>query len=253
MYLFEFITQEEVDDLPDDDPQAAFTTFVRHAQRRLRERIRELEQDSEGWREINESRLSFMNVVIAAAKRFEVEPFASMEIPRVGSTEIQAHDQFRADLDHYLTQILLDSGTRARRDSVTVSAELKSKIRSYVHHLRKTIDDADDLDAAKKEILLQRLAEFEAELEKKRLNLLAVSLLAITIASAPGGVWSSAEIANKLLGSIMRSVGEAKIADDATRRLPARETPLAITAPRRAEPTPERKSARPEIDDDIPF
>jgi hypothetical protein len=38
MIIFDFITQEEIDDLPDDDPQAAFVRFVRIAQRRLRDR-----------------------------------------------------------------------------------------------------------------------------------------------------------------------------------------------------------------------
>jgi hypothetical protein len=35
MMIFDFITQEEIDDLPDDDPRAAFMTPVRIAQRRL--------------------------------------------------------------------------------------------------------------------------------------------------------------------------------------------------------------------------
>jgi hypothetical protein len=35
MNIFDFFTQEELDDLPDDDPQAAFIAFVRIAQRRL--------------------------------------------------------------------------------------------------------------------------------------------------------------------------------------------------------------------------
>jgi hypothetical protein len=29
MIIFDFITQEEIDDLPDDDPHVAFVTFVR--------------------------------------------------------------------------------------------------------------------------------------------------------------------------------------------------------------------------------
>jgi hypothetical protein len=38
MIIFDFITQDEIDDLPDDDPQAAFVSFVRIAQHRLGER-----------------------------------------------------------------------------------------------------------------------------------------------------------------------------------------------------------------------
>ena len=51
MNVFEFITPDEIDDLPDDDSQAAFVTFVRIAQRRLGERLSTLDgQDEIGWR-----------------------------------------------------------------------------------------------------------------------------------------------------------------------------------------------------------
>ena len=81
MDIFDFITPEEVDDLPDDDPPAAYVSFVRITQRRLAEHIRELDQQEDAWREVNNARQSFMNIIIAAAKRFQIEPFASMEVP----------------------------------------------------------------------------------------------------------------------------------------------------------------------------
>jgi hypothetical protein len=130
---------------------------------------------------------------------------------------------------------------------------LKSTIRTYVFHLRELIEKADDLDGAKRQVLLRRLSEFEAELEKKRLNLLAVTVLAITFLGAPGALWSSADAASKLLTNILRVVGEAKIADDATRRLLSSETPMAITGPRPDDPSLEEKSKRSDMDDEIPF
>jgi len=80
-------------------------------------------------------------------------------------------------------------------------------IRTYIFHLRDLIEKADDLDEPKREVLLRRLSEFEAELDKKRLNLIAVTVLAITLAGAPGALWSSADVANKLLTNILRVVG----------------------------------------------
>jgi hypothetical protein len=68
--IFDFITQDEINDLPDDDPQAASVRFVRTAQRRLGERTSKIDpNDQSGWEELNEARLGFMNVVIAAAKK----------------------------------------------------------------------------------------------------------------------------------------------------------------------------------------
>jgi hypothetical protein len=247
MIIFDFITQEEIDDLPDDDPQAAFVAFVRIAQRRLGERTAKLDtRDESGWEELSEARHGFMNVVIAAAKRYKIEPFSSLSVPRLTKFNSDVHRQFKADLDHYLTQLLLDNSSRARRDSILVSPELKSTIRTYLFHLRELIEKATDLDGARKQVLLLRLSEFEAELDKKRLNLLAVTVLAITFLGAPGALWSSADVASKLLTNILRVVGEAKSVDDATRRLPSSEAPMAITGPRPEE-------TRSDLDDEIPF
>jgi len=254
MIVFDFITQEEIDDLPDDDPQAAFVRFVRIAQRRLGERIREIDtSDEAGWRELKEAQHGFMNVVVAAAKNYRIEPFVSLGIPRVREFDSDINQQFRADLDHYLTQLLLDNSSRAKRDSVLVPLELKTTIRTYLFHLRELIEKADDLDQAKRESLLRCLFEFEAELDKKRLSLLAVTMLAITFLGAPGALWSSADVANRVLTNILRVVGEAKMADDAMRRLPSSEAPKAITGPRPNDPNLAKKSTRPDMDDEIPF
>jgi hypothetical protein len=251
--IFDFITQDEIDDLPDDDPQAAFVRFVRVAQRRLGERTTQLDtNDQSGWEELNEARLGIMNVVIAAAKKYEIEPFATLSVPRLKDFGSNEHRQFKADLDHYLTQLLLDNSSRSKRDSVLVPTELKDSIRTYVFHLRKLIESADDLDESKRQVLLRRLSDFEAELAKKRLNLMAVTILAITLAGAPGALWSSADAANKLLANILRVVGEAKLADDAARRLPSSVAPMAITGPRPNEVV-QGDFRQLEKDDDIPF
>lgn len=256
MLIFDFITPDEVDALPDDDPQLAFVTFVRTAQTRLGERVRSLNGNDESeWREIQEARYGFQNVVVAAAKKYGIEPFASLAVPRLKKFDEDTHRQFRSDLDHYLTQLLLDNSSRAKRDSVLMSTELKSKIQSYVYHLRQVIENAPDLNSNKKNILLKRLVEFEAELEKPRLSLMAVGLIAIALVSAPGGVWQTYDVAAKLVTGILREVGDAKNADDATRRLPSAAAPMAITGPR--PPQPDKESPfdgkRGDLDDEIPF
>lgn len=253
MNIFDFITQDEIDDLPDDDPQTAFVQFVRIAQRRLGERTTQIdESDRSGWEELNEARLGFMNVAIAAAKKNEIEPFATLSVPRLKDFGTDEHRQFKADLDHYLTQLLLDNSSRSKRDSVLISPELKDSIRTYIFHLRKLIESADDLDETKRQVLLRRLKDFEVELDKKRLNLMAVTVLAITLAGAPGALWSSADAANKILTNILRVVGEAKFTDDAARRLPSAAEPMAITGPRPNDVI-QRDFKRLGMDDDIPF
>src|ERR1700722_13945531 len=144
--IFDFITQDEIDDLPDDDPQAAFTSFVRIAQQRLGERARVINAvDEAGWIELQDARHGFVNVVIAAAKKYEIEPFLSLSVPRLEDFNEKVHRQFRADLDHYLTQLVLDNSSRAKRDSVVILPDLKTTLRTYIYHLRETIDKAEDL------------------------------------------------------------------------------------------------------------
>jgi hypothetical protein len=257
MNIFDFITQDEMDDLPDDDPEVAFATFVRLAQGRLTDRVRELEQNNqEPWTEISEARYGFTNVVIAAGKKYEIEPFSSLVVPRLKNFGQDEHLQFKADLDHYLTQLLLNNSSKAKRSTVQIEPPLKSTIRTYIFHLRDIIEKADDLDEAKRASLLRRISEFEAELEKKRLSLLAVTVLAITFLSAPGGIGATAEQAAKLITNIMRSVGDAKAADDENRSFPSTELRKSITGPR--DPSLEEdtntinRRARSD-DDEIPF
>lgn len=256
MLIFDFITQEEIDDLPDDDPQLAFARFVEISQRRLSEKIRDTENDETGWHTRNEAEHGFMNVVIAAAKRFEIDPLASIVVPRATKHDSDVYREFRSDLDHYLTQLLLGNSARAKRDSILVPVELKKTIRTYVFHLRELIENDVRLDESKRQKLLSHLADFEKALENKRLNLVSVTVLAITLLGAPGALLASGEPAYKLLANILRVVGEAKVADEANRQLPSSAPPLILTAPRPSK-HPEGElgkcSSSNKIDDDIPF
>jgi hypothetical protein len=122
--------------------------------------------------------------------------------------------------------------------------------------LRELIENDAGLDESKRQKLLGHLADFEKALENKRLNLLSVTVLAITLLGAPGALLASGEPAYRLLANILRVVGEAKVADDANRQLPSAAPPLVLTAPRPSKhPDGEfgKRSSPDQIDDDIPF
>lgn len=256
MSVLNFVSQDELDDL-DDDPRIAFMTLVNHAQRRLSEQIAMLDpRDEAGWEQCQELHHSFMNVVIAAAKRFEIEPFVSMQVPRYSDFRKSVdHREFRADLDHYITQLVLDNSIRARHDSVAILPKSKDSIRSYVHGLRQCIEQAD-MTKSKREALLIKLDQFEAELEKRRLNILAVARIAFELLAVPGGVWASAEVAHRLITNVMQTVAEAKSAEKETRQLAPTSPPKALSPPRVEKAVPVSsfgRSSSNTIDDDIPF
>jgi hypothetical protein len=247
MSILNFVSQDDLDDL-DDDPRIAFMTLVNLAQRSLAEQTEKIKpQDQWEWDQVGELRHSFMNAVIAAAKQFEIEPFVSMEVPRLEDNRGLNYRQFRADLDHYITQLVIENSTRAKRDSVAILPQSKDRIRNYVHALRECIEKAN-MTPAKREALLKKLDQFEAELEKPRLNILSVTRLTFELLAIPGGLWTSAEVVNKLITNVMQSVAEAKSAEEETRQLAPIAPPKALFPPRREKSVPSAA-----IDDDIPF
>ena len=102
MNIFDLVSKEELESLP-EDPRQAFSEFSRFAYKRLNEHISKLDlNESYGWAEANEARSGFMNVVLGAARNFGVDPFAKMEMPRVEEVGEKEYKQFKADLDHYM-------------------------------------------------------------------------------------------------------------------------------------------------------
>jgi len=238
-----------MDELPEDH-QAAFSAFVRIAQRRLKEITRSLSISDEqsNWDEIQEARYSYTNIILAAARRLSIEPFVSMDVPRIEEYNHGGYRQFTADLDHYLTQVALGNSLRSRATSTTLPLASKDRIRAHLHHLREAINAANLTDA-KKALLHKRIDEFEVALDKGRFNLLASALLTVEILAIPGALWGFHEVVSKLIGNINQVVAEAKAIDDEQRQLPATPAPYAIAPPRAPEP---RRGTR-ELDDEIPF
>jgi hypothetical protein len=255
MNVFDFVGQEELDDLPEDD-HLAFATFVRHAQRRLSAATDNIDgSDSEGWRLIEEWRYDFINLVLAAAKKFGIEPFATMEVPTLGNFDDSTHRQFKADLDFYMTQLVIDNTLRDRRDSVLMSPTAKERIRNYLHELKQCIDKAS-LSEGRKAALLKKLADFEATLDGRRLSLLAVTRFTLEIMMIPGGLWASQQITTKLVNNVLQTVAEEKVVDDQSRQLPPVAPPQKLMPPREAiveNRRPQPAAFDTDLDDDVPF
>jgi len=260
MNIFDFITKEELDDLP-DDPRLAFSEFVRLSEHRLLERTAKFNDDSESsWRLVEEARHSFMNIVVAAAKRYQIEPFTTLDVPRIADFGYDTHRQFKADLDHYMTQLLIENSARGKRDTVFIENKPKDSIRGYLYGLRTCIEKSN-LNDSKKEKLFKKLNEFETELDRKRVNILAVTKLTLEILALPGGVWESSEMVHKLTTNVLQTVGEAKVAEEESRALPSAAPSVALSPPRQEEANPKQLSPPtssgwalpPNFDDEIPF
>lgn len=254
MSIYEFVSQDELDDL-DEDPRVAFMQFVNAAQRSLATKVEALDPENQyEWRKIEELRYSFMNVVVAAATRFEIEPFHSMDVPPYTNFGETDHWQFKSDLDHYVTQLVLDNRLRSRQDTVEVLPNTKDRLRTYISGLRQCIE-LGNMTGAKREALFKKLDAFEAELEKRRLNMVTVAKFAYFILSVPGTMWASVDITHKLTTNIMQTVADAKVAEDETRQLPTTAPLKALSAPRKPAPVPTKSLSDfvSDLDDHVPF
>jgi hypothetical protein len=253
MSILNFVKQEQLDDL-DDDPRQAFMEIVNFAQRSLDGKLSNIRgDDQESWRAAEDIRHSFMNVIVASSKRFEIEPFASMDVPRINDS--LNFDQFKADLDHYVTQLVLDNSAQTRRDSVTILPNSKDKIRSYIHGLRDCIEKANMVEA-KRSALLDRLDQLEKELEKRRANMLLVAKLAFEVLAIPGGTWASYEIATKLITNISQTVEESRAIEQANKPIATTVGTVPALSPPR-QPAQQRRAMgsgfADDLDDDVPF
>ncbi|RCS25252.1 hypothetical protein DUT91_00005 [Phyllobacterium salinisoli] len=234
MQIFDFINKDELNELPEDE-STAFLEFVRIARLRLQTRLGELDPQDEHDSDIaHDARHGFVNVVTATARRLHIEPFASMDVPRVKDLTYEDYRQFIADVDHYMTQMLFDGRGASRRETVGLSDDAKTKIRSKLFHLREALENSG-YDERTRARLRVRLDEFEKELEKNRINIGAVAWVALEILVAPGALMGTYDASVKLINQIMRIVGEEKISEDERRRLPPVESPAALMPPRTEE------------------
>jgi hypothetical protein len=252
MSILNFVTQEELDGL-DEDPRKAFMQLVNYAQKSLFNQTSKINPENEyDWNRIEELQQKFMNVIVASGKKYEVEPFASINIPKHSEYRTTDYKQFESDLDHYVTQLIIDNSLRTRKNSVGILQNSKEKIRDYVRALKTCIENAQ-MEEKKKQTLLDRLEDFEKELEKRRTNVMAVTMLALDILAVPGGAWASVEITQKLITNITQVFADSKSIEDQIKQIEKTTPPKALSPPRKPMEKEKITNDLDSLDDDIPF
>ncbi|WP_260924858.1 hypothetical protein [Novosphingobium sp. 9] len=242
MSVYNFISQDEIDDL-DEDPRNAFMQFCSKVLQTLDGKSEKIDTNSEDeWRVLNELRFSCMNIILAAATRFDIVQFQALELPARHNFNDADWFNFRHEVDHYVTQIVLDNAPRNRSGSVAMLPRTKEQIRTYIAGLRRCIEEAT-MDEGKREALLKKLDALEKELEKRRVNMMTVALIAYAVWQVPNDVWGSYDVMNKLLSNVMHTVAEAKAEEDQIKQIAPMDAPKALTPPKKA--TPRDDWARP--------
>lgn len=250
----DLISEEEISALP-DDPRRAFVEFTRVVEAHLRDELARC-RNNDDTEQADEIRYGYQSIILAAARKFDVQPFAQMELPRIDDYRHDRYKQFRADLQHYLMQIRLSLAELDKSDSIPLPEKSTESIRGRIHALREAIDRDPFLTEATKARLHRRLTELEDELNRKRVRLWAVARVVFEIVAVPGAVNESRTALHEFASFVMREIGEAKVADNEDRQIPYQDEPVALLPPRQGDPqtqglTSEELRAR--DDEKIPF
>jgi hypothetical protein len=252
MNFQDFITQDEIDDLPEDH-EYAFAEFVRLAQRRLNERMHEIPDDNEHYHWIEDARHGFMNATLAVAKRFNIQGIGDLEVPRIENFRSEDFRQFQRDVDFYLAQLMIGNSYKSRGESVAATENTASKIQSYIHKLREVVDRSPMSDA-KREALNAHLDALEKELRRKRIRYLVIAVGIVEILRLPGELGESWDSVCRLTSQIWSVIAEAKTVENDQRKLPDERKPVALLPPRAPEEARRRGSvSASDLDDEIPF
>ncbi len=259
MGVMEILTEEFLAELP-DDPRTAFGMVLRRADAYLAEALKAIDDTVEGsWYVYETAQHTVMNTIIAVAKRYEIQPFASMVVPPRKGFGSERFTEFKVDLDHYAAQLVLDNSIRSKRDAVAIEPKVKDRIRQHVHGIKTLIDQAD-MPEPRRALLHKRVADFEAVLEKPRVNVVTLAgvMVAILAGAANVAALTDSPAMQKLVATIMTTIGEAKAIDEEKRELPPVQPPQALLPPRPTDyvsgpPKARRDTSTGDLDDDIPF
>jgi len=231
------ITDEEIQELPTDDPEMAFVCFEAIVRGRAQEAISHSNDNS------TEYELEYLNKVIGAAQHFGIEIVGDLKLPKWGDNDVfSRYRQLLSDVDKFTVQVRLRHFSEAKRFSVALDAAAKTKIHHFVDKLREAIADLD-VSQEKRDELFAKLNDFEKAVDKSRTPMQEFSAMMLAF-------WNAVEPGRKWIDSIANVMAEARALEEAARpRLTQPKPKLQITAQKK---TP-RETFNQDLDDEIPF
>lgn len=249
--LYELITPEDYDNLP-DDPGEQFIEIERICRKNANDMLDRGFGGSSNEELAYEIRLQYMTTVAAAAAELNVQ---GVDLPDEINNMSYSYQQFVLASSGVVTRLRLKGRKDRKADSVQLSARTRGLIELRIRKLREAIE-AGEMSDEKRKALLERLDTLMAEINSPtRVSFAKVMTALVFIAAATSGIADApAAIAN-----ITEWIGLDKQAEDAeTLRLgaPPKAIPHFPDPPLPAE-RPRRPSAAPvfasDDDSDIPF
>lgn len=235
------------DELP-DDPDLAFLHLERTFRQRYQQKI-DLYRSDDFPAEIY---LEYISCVLASKMELELDILEGWKVPSASDFHIDHFNDFRRDVDHFITALRIRHSRRVKGYSVRLDQATKSKIIHYIDKIREIVEVLE-IDDWRKRVLFEKLSDFQNAVNKERTKFEYFGSLVIYSAEILGSAAQKAEPARKFIDSIARLIWGVDI-EERSSRLPPPAERKRIEPPKN-EPAPPRKATRDRnhIDDDIPF
>lgn len=238
-----YLRNEDYDDLPSDDGEA----FAK-LEAISRERLYAEERDRDGDIRF-EDMLRYMNEITALADQFAVTDIFYDAQPEGHYS--QEFARFTRAVDYRLAQIRVRLSRRNQRESVAITGPTRERLQHYLERLKVEVNAAS-IPNKRKQALLEKIAEFEAELGKRRVNLAVVMTVVALVSSVVHDNIETLIEGPKIVQAISALFGAAKIEEDeAMPKLPKPEPFKAIPDMRKPDRTVSALDS--DLDDDVPF
>lgn len=228
------ITDDQLDDLPEDDLEA-FVSFESIVRADLVEG-----RQNPGW----DAEVSYITSILAFIDARNIDLVVDHEIPSDGDAELRTYfDAFlkRVDTFVFKTRLQLSARRKANGTTFVIAGNFKTQIGGHLTAIRNIVHEAD-LSEAKRDAIFRRLEKLQFEVDRDRTRSEAAMGLWLDISSAIGQGAQKLDPAIERLERIMKIFAQAR--DEETARLPA-------PAERKRIPPPSQPAS--DMDDDIPF
>lgn len=235
-----FLRPSDYENLPDDDHDA-FVALEAIARARLHETETDQYENLSHY-----ETMRYMNEITALAEHFGLSGITYNED---NENHFDEYAKFTRKVEYQAAQIMVRVARRNRKNSVEITGADRMRIQHQVSRLRDEVENSA-IPASRKRALLDRIADFEAELAKQRFDYLKAAMVAALVTAAANDFVGTLKDAPEVIQSITKVLTEADMTGLEYRMSLPPTTPVRALPDLRAtrSPVPEKP-----FDDDVPF
>jgi len=238
------LKRSDYENAPEDD-QSAFLYLEETARQRMYEAFDE-DQNGNVYYPLRDE---YMTRVSGLAQTFDV-PGVEFD-PDYNNFDNEFH-RFINAVDYQTTQLNALQSKAARRTAIRIAAADRTKIQHHLGIVREAIEKSE-LSKKRRNAILKRLDEIEAELAKAKSNM-GIILVGITVVVGfASDIDQLTDTIQRASSAIVKTLGQIRCAEDEKVIEHSTPTPQRIEAPNRLIQNKSQNSKSFGLDEDVPF